>query len=88
MSRKLVAWPDVLRVVQRDETRSLVLERFRSSGFSADSFGRSAKSRVAAADALTAAEDWLEMNRPGAQDERSAIRDVRRRLELEGELGR
>jgi hypothetical protein len=78
-----VCWPDVLRVVQGDETRSYALTRFRHSGFDADSFARLIAARVAAVDALTRTEDWLESKGPRTERERLAIRDVRRRLEVE-----
>jgi hypothetical protein len=53
--KRRVAWPDVLRCLDRDQTRSLALSRFRDSGFNADSFGHSNKARLAMAEALAAA---------------------------------
>jgi hypothetical protein len=76
-----VTWPHVLRALDRDETRSYALNLFRSSGFYAESFGHLQQARQAVAAALTATEDWAEMAHP--RWDRTAIRDVRRRLELE-----
>lgn len=74
--------PDVLRVLPDPETRSLALSRFRDRGFSLDSFSRPA-ARAAMAEALTRAEDWLELDHPRRTGERAAIRRVRRALESE-----
>ena len=82
-----VCWRDVVRVLPDPETRSYALSAFRGSGFDADSFGHKTKAREALADALTRAEDWLELTYPRSprrQAERTAIRELRRRLE--GEL--
>lgn len=58
-----VSWPEVLRAVPRDETRSYALSRFRDSGFSADSFGHRRTAREALCEALIATEDWIEAER-------------------------
>lgn len=79
----LVTWPEVLRAVSGDETRSYVIQRLRGAGFSADDFGHQRKAREVVADALTPSEDRLELSGPKAQVERAAIRDARRRLEWE-----
>lgn len=76
-------WPEVLRAVSGDETRSYVVQRLRIAGFSADDFGHCRKARKVVADALTRSEVRLELSGPRAQVEREAIRDVRRRLEWE-----
>lgn len=84
MSRqKAVGYPDVLRVVQDDETRSYALRCFRDSGFSADSFAHRRAAREAMAGALTLTEDWLEAEHPRRVADRVALRGVRRALELE-----
>jgi hypothetical protein len=84
-----VRWPEVLRALQADDSRSYALTSFRSGGFSADSFGAktspsSRPAREAMANALTATEDWLELEHPVRwRRERDAIRAIRRRLEWE-----
>ena len=81
-----VCWRDVVRVLPDPETRSCALSAFRGSGFDADSFGTRRSAREALADALTRAEDWLELTYPRSprrQAERAAIRELRRRLEGE-----
>ncbi len=83
MPGRPVTYPDVLRVLPDDETRSCALSRFREAGFSADSFGHRRGARVAMAEALTSTEDWLEVEHPRRTRERDAIRAVRRRLEQE-----
>ena len=80
---RAVAWPEVLRCLSADETRSCVVQRLRQAGFTADDFASQRKARECVADALTAVEDRAETRRPKAQAERTAIRAVRRRLELE-----
>lgn len=78
-----VTWAEVLRCLGPGaETRALAISHFRKAGFSADSFAHKTKARQAAAAALTAAEDWLEVEHPRA-GERAAVRLVRRRLETE-----
>ena len=90
MSR--VEWQDVLRAMPRTETRNLVLGMFKDGGFSADSFSNARtgaggakcrEARIAMADALTAAEDWIETVHPRWEEDRKLLRAVRRRLELE-----
>jgi hypothetical protein len=85
-----LAWADVLRVLQGDETRERCLSRYRAAEFTPDDFGCLRAAREAMADALTRTEDWLEyreLDEPkGRLDryrQRMAIRDVRRRLERE-----
>lgn len=76
-------WPDVLRVLQHDESRSRALGRYRAGGFSPDDFvTRPVAARLAMADALTRVEDWLEVSRGDrALESRAAIQAVRRRQE-------
>lgn len=85
MSR--VEWTDALRVLQRPEARQRVSSSLRAAGFRPDhvglTAGRSRAARSALADALTWAEDWLEMEVQRSEVERAAIRGVRRRLEWE-----
>ena len=76
-----VTWPEVLRALQTDRARSTALTRFREAGFSADDFGHVRKAREALAEALTRTEDMHAG--PSSRPERVAIRDVRRRLEVE-----
>jgi hypothetical protein len=89
-----IRWPEVLGCLAEDETRSYALSRVRDAGFTADEFSSGDASRGAArarwrgareamADALTRTEDWLEMEHPRRERERHAIREVRRRLELD-----
>lgn len=80
----VLAWPDVVRVLQRDATREAVLGRYKSAGFTPDDFGRKRPAREAMAGVLTCAEDHLELQAAGRPTrERDALRDVRRRLEWE-----
>ena len=80
-AQKRVTWPEVLRALPVDETRSYALGRFRDPCFSPDSFATRIESRAIVAEGMTRTEDWLELNRRPKQVE--AIRAVRRRLELE-----
>ena len=79
-----MGWPDVLRVLQDDETRSQALGHYRAAGFTPDDFGRSRLARESMAQALTAVEDWLETAHPRRLAEREALRRVRRRVEVWG----
>jgi len=81
--RARIGWPDVLRVLQGDETRSYAIGRYRAGGFGPDDFARSRPAREAMADALTYAEDRLELQGWRRDPERAAMREVRRALELE-----
>ena len=77
-----LGWPDVLRVLQSDETRSCVLQWLREACcFSAERWH--ALDRRFVAIALGRAEDRLELRGGAARGERDAIRAIRRRLELE-----
>ncbi len=81
---KRVTWPDVLGATRTEQTRLAVTIRFREAGFTADQFAHSAAARRAACDALTYAEDALELQSRGRMtEERVAMRTVRRRLECE-----
>jgi hypothetical protein len=78
------AWPDVLRALSSDESRSTAIARFRAAGFTADDFGHVPSARSAMCDSLTRAEDALELKRgSSAATERAAIKIIRRRLEAE-----
>lgn len=82
-AQSVLRWPDVLRCLQTDKTRSYVLHRFRACGFSASSWWRRSARRKMA-ELLTAAEDGLEHARACAEvADRVAIRTARRRLEQE-----
>ncbi len=61
----------------------MVVGSFRAAGFTPDRFERSRAAHIAMADALTRAEDCLELRR--RDRERAAIRKVRRRIESECE---
>jgi len=77
-----IAWSDVLRAVESDETRQRIVERYRSAGFTLDQFATVRRAREAMSDAITRAEDWLELEKPTAGD-RTRLKAVRRRLEWE-----
>lgn len=83
-ARRAVSARDVLRVLQRDQARDLVLVNFKAAGFTLDQIGASRAAGEALARALTACEDWLELQHPRWAEDREAIRAVRRRVE--GEL--
>lgn len=82
--QELVGWPAVARTLSENEiVRSTVLARFRAAGFTPDHL-RLKPARLALADAVTRAEDALELERP--TDRRLALRGslraLRRQLEL------
>jgi len=74
-------WPEVLRALGRPVVRSYALERFRTLGFSAVSWGTSNEVTAAMARALSEAEDWIELGHP-KWSERETIKALRRRLEM------
>ncbi len=76
-----ISYPDVLRALSSDETRSAALTAYRTAGFSPDDFAHRLAARAAMAEALTAVEDGCELR--GSRREREAVRAVRRRLERE-----
>ena len=78
------SWPAILRALSDTETRSFVLSRYRELGAQPADWP-SRRSLEAMADALTAAEDWLELRRatPRLLATRSRLRTIRRRLERE-----
>lgn len=80
--RTVFGWPDVLRVIHDDETRSAVLTRYRAAGWTPDDFARCRAARAAMADAVTRREDVLELRR-GRDAERAELRELRRRIERE-----
>ena len=80
--RKRFDWSDVLRVISTTKARERALRLYREAGFTPDQFGHVRSAREALSDALTRTEDWLELE-GGHVRVRAAIRDVRRRLELE-----
>lgn len=92
--RGRLGWPDVLRVLETDETRSLAVGLYRAEGWTPDDFGRprgaprAREAREAMADALTRTEDWLELatvrqRYPTLDAQRARIQEVRHALELE-----
>ena len=82
-SKTLPSWPDVLRALGRPETRSCALDRFRTHGFAAVSWGASNEATAAMARALSETEDMLELSHP-KWPERESIKAVRRQLETMG----
>jgi len=77
----LATYRNVLAVLQSDYARTLTMRLYRAAGYSARDFARCGKARAAMADALSYAEDALELR--GARRERGPIRAIRRRLETE-----
>lgn len=84
MASRAFSFSDVLRALGGPETRSYAVNRFREQGILAASGMQLLKpwatSKVDTCRALTATEDWLEINHP-KRPERVAIRNVRRALE-------
>lgn len=78
-----LSWPEVLRCLSSDETRSCVATWLRGTCFSPDTFATSRLDRRFVAVALSKAEDQLELRGPATKPERERIRAVRRRLEWE-----
>lgn len=78
-----IAWKDVLRALSSDDARGEALSRYRAKGYTADNFSHLRVARSAMVEALVAVEDWLEMTHPRRERERLALRDCRRRLEIE-----
>mgnify|MGYP001274506666 CR=1 FL=1 len=76
-----ITWEQVFATLDSEPTRKLVLERIREKGQSWSDFATSRPTKEVVADALTIAEDWLEMEHPTRRFERAAIRRVRRILE-------
>lgn len=83
--RSVLGWPEVLRALQDDEARSVALSLYRSRGFTPDDFGHRREARAALADALSRAEDQIELRRqsPARDHARTLVRAARRRLEVE-----
>jgi len=81
-TRPRSGWPDVLRAIaESEDARTLALTLYRAAGHMPDDFAHSRAARECMADALTRAEDWLEMHHP--RFERAGIQAVRRSLETE-----
>jgi hypothetical protein len=78
-----LTWPAVLRCLGGPKTRERACSLFAAAGFTPDHFMAKRAAREAMAGVLSRVEDWLELERPGARQDRSEIRAVRRRLELE-----
>jgi hypothetical protein len=78
-----IAWRDVLRALQADETRAAVMADYRGKGHRPDDFSSGRRAREAMAEALIRAEDHLELAHPRRLDERAALRSVRAPLERE-----
>lgn len=66
-----------------DEARLAAMSRYRAAGFTPDAFAHRRPARSAALEALIEAEDWYERVHPRRDQERLALRGVRRRLEVE-----
>ncbi len=79
----VLGWSNVLAALPGDDARSLALGCYRSAGFGPDDFARLRGARMAMADALTRAEDVLEIRGTRYDPERERIRAIRRRLERE-----
>lgn len=77
---RAITYPQVLRVLQRDEMRSMALKHFKIHGGNADSF-KTKRNQQLMADALTALEDWMEIKHERWHDERSSVKNVRRLIE-------
>jgi len=75
-----LGWSE-LRPFLRDETQSLILEKFFRGGFSL--YSKTEATKNAMFEALVAAEDQVELQKPKPEFplERSALRAVRRYLE-------
>ncbi len=78
-------WPEVLRGLQDDDARSVALSLYRSRGFTPDDFAHRREARAAMADALSRAEDQIELRRqsPARDQARALVRAARRRLEAQ-----
>jgi hypothetical protein len=83
--KSVLGWPTVLRALQDDEGRLDVMSRYRAAGFTPDDFANVRAARETMADALTRTEDRVELLRAASRrdEQRRAVRDVRRRLERE-----
>ncbi len=81
----VLTWPQVLAALQDDNARSEALSLYRARGFTPDDFGRLREARAAMADALSRAEDQIELRRqsPARDQARALVRSARRRLEVE-----
>lgn len=79
---RVIGWSDVSRCLEDPKTRARVLSKYKAAGFTADEFGRLVAAKTAMMDALTGAEDWLELDHPGRKRERDGIKQVRRGIEL------
>lgn len=82
-SAERVSWREVVRVLQHDEARSLVMRLFNDSGYGPDDFASKPAARRSLADALSKAEDMLETLGGGARAHRLEVQAIRRRLERE-----
>lgn len=76
---KSFGFKNIRHVVKNEEALEVAKAKFKASGFRLSEIKSSRKYRAALADALTAAEDFLEIQRPNFN--RESIRALRRELE-------
>jgi hypothetical protein len=82
--RNAFEWRDIAKLLEDAETRSYVAQRILKAGFSLDSL-QGPKTRAILADALTRAEDKMELSPKTASKDaaRAKVRVFRRALERE-----
>ncbi len=81
-----VGWPEIIAALGiDDDARLAAMGRYRTAGWTPEDFAGQWGARRAMAESLTYAEDQIEkkVDCPRLRAARSALRDVRRRLELE-----
>jgi len=83
-ARNVFEWRDVAKLLEDAETRSYVAQRILKAGFTLDSL-QGVKTRAILADALTRAEDKMELEPKTASKDaaRAKVRVFRRVLERE-----
>lgn len=75
-------WEMTLRAINSEETRSRVVTGYRAGGFSLDDLECQRPAQVLLVEVLTRTEDWLEGIKGARRaEERTALRDIRRKLE-------
>lgn len=80
---KAVTWPEVLRALPDDQSRSLALKGFRDRGFTAESFASQTEVREVLVEDLVKLEDAYEFRRGKFAAVSADVKALRRRLELE-----